>query len=159
MVFGIIIQALHSSNLITYCPAHPSVVWYHPGPHVHNKCLSIDCKIFFCQYCSKWHLPNQCQIKADLPPCYRFCPRCKTMILKTEACNHITCHCRKHFCYYCGAGPWNEDSPVYSHLSEMHGGCINNPPDYRKYFLNESVNDKELMVFYEEYPQFRSSQS
>ncbi|TXT10734.1 hypothetical protein VHUM_02239 [Vanrija humicola] len=32
------------------------------------------------------------------------CPGCKSIIEKSEGCNHMTCdHCRTHFCYRCGA--------------------------------------------------------
>lgn len=32
------------------------------------------------------------------------CPGCKSIIEKSEGCNHMTCdQCRTHFCYRCGA--------------------------------------------------------
>jgi predicted RNA-binding Zn-ribbon protein involved in translation (DUF1610 family) len=30
------------------------------------------------------------------------CPSCRMLVEKEEGCNHITCHCGRHFCYRCG---------------------------------------------------------
>ena len=31
------------------------------------------------------------------------CPSCGSGVQKSEGCNHMTCSCRAHFCYCCGA--------------------------------------------------------
>ena len=120
------------------------------------KCSQRGCKMYLCDACNKWHFPGACEKdKFKFPRGYRFCPGCKRPVEKSEACNHISCRCGKHFCYYCGWGPCDDSSPVYSHLSECHSGCFNNPPDYRKYCLHENVSDDELNNFYKQYPQFK----
>ncbi|KAJ6631207.1 hypothetical protein B0H10DRAFT_712610 [Mycena sp. CBHHK59/15] len=34
---------------------------------------------------------------------WRRCPKCAAMVELKYGCNHITCHCKHHFCYTCGA--------------------------------------------------------
>jgi len=33
---------------------------------------------------------------------YQLCPFCERKVHREDACNHIVCHCRGHFCYVCG---------------------------------------------------------
>ena len=35
---------------------------------------------------------------------FKQCPYCKNWVEKTEGCNHISCRCGNHFCYFCGKG-------------------------------------------------------
>ena len=134
---------------------HPEYVLRAPPAHCHLKCPCKTCLWYLCEDCGQWHLPGHCNQNVALPPGYRICPNCKHIVEKTAACNHISCACGKHFCYYCGAGPWNDGHDCYSHMSNEHSGCFNNPPDYRKYCLKENVSDQELQAFYQHYPKFR----
>jgi len=34
---------------------------------------------------------------------WRRCPKCSAMVELKFGCNHITCNCKHHFCYTCGA--------------------------------------------------------
>jgi len=148
------VYGFRHSNLITFCPYHPSVLLLAPPLHTPMKCIFKECNCSICPECSMWHKPGMCNARPKLPPGFRICPSCKRMVEKTQACNHISCSCGKHFCYYCGAGPWDNSSPCYTHLME-HGGCFNDPPDYRKYYLHENVSDNELNNFYRQYPQYK----
>lgn len=50
------------------------------------------------------------------------CPKCKTLIEKTEGCNHVTCGgCRAHICWVCRADFVTSDS-CYAHMNKAHGG-------------------------------------
>ncbi|KAK8835351.1 hypothetical protein M9Y10_034106 [Tritrichomonas musculus] len=94
--------------------------------------------ICFCVQDSKnKHFPGKCKFALELPPGFRICPGCKRPFEKAERCNHISCKCGKHFCHYCCFGPCDDGSPIYAHLSEKHGGCFNDPPDYMKYRLHK----------------------
>ena len=34
---------------------------------------------------------------------FQECSKCKTMVVRSEGCNHMTCRCTHEFCYICGA--------------------------------------------------------
>ncbi|KAK4896959.1 hypothetical protein LTR27_005206 [Elasticomyces elasticus] len=52
------------------------------------------------------------------------CPKCKTVMEKTEGCNHMVCGgCRIHICWICLA-TFPTSGLCYKHLSEVHGGCF-----------------------------------
>ncbi|GIQ79904.1 hypothetical protein KIPB_000611 [Kipferlia bialata] len=55
----------------------------------------------------------------------RTCPHCGVAVMKDEDhpedCNHITCHCGKHWCFVCGFVS-DEQGPVYGHMMDVHGG-------------------------------------
>ena len=48
------------------------------------------------------------------------CPECKSVIEKTEGCNHITCRCGAHFCWKCGKTFGS--NVIYQHMNTAHGG-------------------------------------
>jgi len=150
---GMMLYVIHHSQYFTSCPQHPNILL--------KKCLNVHCsfkgcKMCLCTVCKKWHEEKDCTESFTIPPGFRQCPNCHDIIEKIEACNHMACKCGKHFCYYCGAGPWDSSSPCYSHLSEKHQSCYNDPPDYRKFCKGQSVSDAELEEFYRQYPKFKN---
>ena len=50
----------------------------------------------------------------------RECPACTVMTEKTDGCNHISCPCGAHWCYFCGFE--KDEEGIYSHMEEEHGG-------------------------------------
>ena len=91
-----------------------------------------------------------------VPPGMRVCPNCGLIIVKIAECNHIHCCCGKHFCYYCGAGPWDDGNKCCAHIRKEHGGLFNDPPDYIYYIQEKDVPRTTLQSFYCAYPQWRS---
>lgn len=149
-------RALQNSDDFIQCPQHPQyLIRKIEGTRI--QCYVEGCNQFLCNVCKEWHRPGQCQIR-EIPPGYRRCPKCKVVVLKIEACNHISCKCGYHFCYYCGQG-YSKGALVYGHLTQEHNGYYNDPPDYRKYYKNEKVSDEELEAFYKKYPDFRPLES
>lgn len=53
-------------------------------------------------------------------PKTRLCPGCGVMTEKTGGCDHITCRCGVHWCFYCGDA--QTSSGIYAHMSTAHGG-------------------------------------
>ena len=82
------------------------------------------------------------EIIKSCPPGYRMCPNCHLICVKTSGCNYMKCEkCGTDFDYYSG----------------FKGGEHNfeNPPDYRKYVLQENVSDQELNDFYSKFPHLK----
>jgi hypothetical protein len=48
------------------------------------------------------------------------CPGCRSVIEKTDGCNHITCRCGAHFCWRCGQT--FSAAEIYEHMNTAHGG-------------------------------------
>ena len=151
---AIVYQALHSAPQFDFCPAHPSLLLRNPAPGTRLKCSQRGCSFYLCEYCHNWHNKPCSAEPPILPPGFRNCPACKRIIEKSEACNHMTCKCGKHFCYYCEWGPQDSSGPIYQHLSNEHGGCFNDPPDYKQ-LRGIPVSADELNQFYQKYPKFK----
>ena len=155
---AVIFNEFHSSELIHYCPQHPAHLMRVDNNNKSNiKCSVKECSMIYCIKCKKWHKNGNCNfVEFPIVQGCRICPSCKVQIEKSESSNHIHCKiCGKHFCYYCGWGPTDDSCSVYAHLSEEHGNCYNNPPDYRKNFRHEMVSEDELQKFYQKYPQLK----
>lgn len=48
---------------------------------------------------------------------------CGNYVEKTGGCNHITCCCGTHFCFFCPDGRsevYTDEHQVYDHISEAH---------------------------------------
>jgi len=153
---GQLVYTLISSTLIKACPEHPTSFVFlkdiAPGAKPEKICCSQPgCEYFYCRECCTWHLvPEECSRRR--PSGSRVCPNCSRLVMKSSGCNRITCECGKHFCYFCGGGPWNTERECYKHLTEKHNGYYSEPPDYRRYVLGQEVPDKDLEEFYSEYP-------
>ncbi|KAF7289983.1 RBR-type E3 ubiquitin transferase [Mycena indigotica] len=79
------------------------------------------CGASLCKSCkSVWHEKLTCEAYQALPlnerapediaftdlaqqEKWRRCPKCSAMVELKSGCNHITCVCKHHFCYQCGA--------------------------------------------------------
>lgn len=142
-------RELISSPLFTFCPDHPEKRF----PRKDGSCCE-KCGKMYCLLCKKWHLPNKCTL-SERPPGYRLCPNCHCTFVKLDGCNHITCNCGAHWCYYCEAGPYRYGREVYDHMQQMHPNYMINPPDHRKYISHERISDFTLEAFYKEYPHLR----
>lgn len=53
------------------------------------------------------------------------CPSCQAWVEKMEGCNHMSCKCGTHFCWFC-LGVFDQFG-VYDHMTRAHGGIYNNP--------------------------------
>ena len=151
---AIVFQALHNASRLEYCPEHPSVLMRSPDPGVKLKCSRGNCDFFLCPDCHRWH-KGECQQEALIvPPGLRISPCCQKIVEKCGNCSDVECACGKHFCYYCGFGP-GTGKQIYRHIHKEHGRAYSDPPDYRKYYLGESVSDEELTEFYAKYPKLK----
>lgn len=149
-------RVLHNPLYVTFCPCHPEVVYKLPAKGTKISCNDKSCNLFLCPDCNRWHTPGNCSVeKIIVPPGWRICPACKNLVEKSKACNHMHCLCGCDFCYYCEAGPFSSDSECYTHLGNEHGGCGNNPPDYKKFCLGMEVPESEFEEFYRKYPKFK----
>jgi hypothetical protein len=105
------------AHLITFCPNHRALPRRVPAAREEVLCPHCDFKM--CADCRLWHSRSK-NCSAD-PPGTKRCPFCRVAIVKTSGCNHITCRCGKHWCFYCGQG-FNTPTETYSHMKAAHGG-------------------------------------
>ncbi|KAG1665888.1 hypothetical protein FOA52_005377 [Chlamydomonas sp. UWO 241] len=49
----------------------------------------------------------------------RACPRCAADIEKNEGCNHMTCKCGAHICWFCMQA-FDASGPCYAHMQSKH---------------------------------------
>lgn len=54
------------------------------------------------------------------------CPECRSVIEKSEGCNHMTCRCGAHFCWRCGQT--FSAATIYAHMNDAHGGMNDQIP-------------------------------
>ncbi|KAL4071879.1 hypothetical protein J3A83DRAFT_4093165 [Scleroderma citrinum] len=85
---------------------------YNDMPNV--ACPLPDCNHIWCKFCNrsiKIRGPkHSCDGSSELDHLmkkkgWKYCPNCKTAILKEDGCNHMRCiapGCNTHFCYLCG---------------------------------------------------------
>ncbi|KAJ7143327.1 hypothetical protein C8R43DRAFT_1130754 [Mycena crocata] len=120
---------LSSLNLI-YCPHRGCDETFDaddvaPAPsgveHAKSLVQCPRCRCSLCKSCkSIWHENLTCAMYQALPMTerapedvafanlakqekWRRCPKCSAMVELKFGCNHITCVCKHHFCYTCGA--------------------------------------------------------
>ncbi|KAJ6606416.1 hypothetical protein DFH09DRAFT_8004 [Mycena vulgaris] len=67
------------------------------------------------------------------------CPACSVWIEKTEGCNHITCRCGNHICWICLRV--FDQTQIYTHLTEAHGGAFVVPPEQPVQIQNLYLED------------------
>ncbi|KAJ7627657.1 hypothetical protein DFH06DRAFT_1339170 [Mycena polygramma] len=120
---------LSTLNLI-YCPHNGCDETFDaddvaPAPSGVNHAPTLvqcpRCRGSLCKACkSVWHDKLTCEAYQALPMTerapedvafatlakqekWRRCPKCSAMVELKYGCNHITCICKHHFCYTCGA--------------------------------------------------------
>ncbi|KAJ7484675.1 hypothetical protein FB451DRAFT_1393200 [Mycena latifolia] len=120
---------LSSLNLI-YCPHKGCDETFDaddvaPAPsgvqHAETLVQCPRCRGSLCKACKcVWHDNLTCEMYQALPETerapedvafanlakqekWRRCPKCSAMVELKFGCNHITCVCKHHFCYTCGA--------------------------------------------------------
>ncbi|KAJ7901601.1 hypothetical protein B0H13DRAFT_2027665 [Mycena leptocephala] len=120
---------LSTLNLI-YCPHNGCDETFDaddvaPAPsgvkHAETLVQCPRCRGSLCKACnSVWHEHLTCEAYQALPITerapedvafanlamqekWRRCPKCSAMVELQYGCNHITCVCKHHFCYTCGA--------------------------------------------------------
>ena len=54
------------------------------------------------------------------------CPSCKVLIEKIDGCNHVSCKCGAHICWWC-MGVFGADK-IYEHMNLTHGGIDGEAP-------------------------------
>ena len=107
------------SKIYTFCPNHQNTILKIPQKGITLKCSVNECPNIYCESCHRWHkMEDAC----DVGNTEHKCPRCGRLTVKEQGCNRITCICGAHWCYKCGAGPYNTASECYAHLNEKHGG-------------------------------------
>lgn len=105
-----------NSSVFTSCPYHPRHLQFTPKQEDgFMACLVNGCNMNYCATkCHSWH-QNVCDDFAWNGP---KCPRCHVPTIKNNGCNHISCICGAHWCYNCGAGPFQDGSATYTHMTE-----------------------------------------
>jgi len=69
----------------------------------------------------------------------KMCPRCGVATEKVIGCDHITCPCGAHWCFYCGQEKSAEE--IYRHMAQEHGGWYNGAP-----WMEEDVEEEEIFA-------------
>ena len=73
-----------------------------------HYCLNCKVKFHTGQSCKEYQLShtedkNEAAFKKFVKgKKYKQCPFCSRWVEKSMGCNHMTCVCKKHFCYKCG---------------------------------------------------------
>jgi LSD1 subclass zinc finger protein len=67
----------------------------------------------------------------------RYCPSCRTAIVKDKGCNHIRCACGHNFCSQCRKSCEEQDNP-----SDHFG----KPPTFCKQYSDQSKDDEKDMT-------------
>ncbi|KAJ6781679.1 hypothetical protein PWT90_07759 [Aphanocladium album] len=130
----------HNPDQFRYCPTPDCGYIY----KVTSKAQSQHCPECFQPICSACHEPHvgmSCaeyreiasgnyaaflEVKKALN--IKDCPKCKTLLEKTEGCNHMTCSvCKAHICWVCMM-VFPEGNAVYAHMSRLHGTHV----DYQR---------------------------
>lgn len=71
-------------------------------------CLNCRCQYHAGQTCKEYQISkkftadDQMFVKFVKGMKFKKCPKCKFWVEKNEGCNHMTCRCKKEFCYVCG---------------------------------------------------------
>ncbi|KAK8839092.1 hypothetical protein M9Y10_032563 [Tritrichomonas musculus] len=118
---GIVEQSIRTCPfVITCCPEHPQKKFLISNNQI--ECVCKSCQLYFCADCKSWHNKNELCEKLDKS--IKRCPKCGVPVVKNGGCNHMQCKCGAHWCFKCGAGPFEEGSQVYAHMSSAHQNWI-----------------------------------
>lgn len=144
------LESILECSFASYVKRHPDKFRYCPTPDcgyiykVTSKPQSQHCPECFRPTCSACHEPHVGMTCADYREIasgnyaaflevkerlnIQDCPKCKTLLEKTEGCNHMTCSvCQAHICWVCMM-TFPEGNAVYAHMSKLHGGHV----DYQR---------------------------
>ncbi|KAK4924043.1 hypothetical protein LTR49_008783 [Elasticomyces elasticus] len=119
-----------------YCPT-PDCGYIYRANEKARTHTCIKCFEAICTACHERHPTISCDEYRDLASGgyaafarykkmmnMKDCPECKTVMEKTEGCNHMVCGgCKIHICWICLA-TFPASGLCYNHLSEVHGGCF-----------------------------------
>ena len=111
-------------DVFTFCSKHPTNIIF-IGNHRNEDipCSFDGCDQKYCSTCKLWHHISRCD-KFEWKG--KKCPNCGMPTEKKDGCNHITCsRCGKHWCYKCGAGPFDIGDQCYRHMNDAHGDFFN----------------------------------
>ena len=82
-----------------------------------HKPACPTCALALCKSCRQAAHDGDCaqhlgvaNLKLAEDKRFQACPRCKALVEKAEACDHMSCTCGARFCYVCGAS--GHDCPV-----------------------------------------------
>ncbi|KAI0762789.1 hypothetical protein C8Q74DRAFT_178680 [Fomes fomentarius] len=110
-----------------------------------------ECHTETCGSCKEAaHLGRKCAPRRNLDDAmlefakeqgWQRCPACQYLVERTSGCNHITCRCKRQFCYLCGAG-WKTCSCPSSggRRREVEAVPILLPP---RYFADLTFDDSD----------------
>ncbi|EGX91916.1 ariadne RING finger, putative [Cordyceps militaris CM01] len=141
-----ILERLLERSFAVYVKHHPDELRYCPTPDcgyiykVTSKAQSQHCPKCLQTTCSACHEPHVGMSCADHREIasgnhaaflklkealnIKGCPRCKTLLEKTQGCNHMTCSvCQAHICWVCMM-VFREAGAVYAHMSKLHGSHV-----------------------------------
>ncbi|KAB8279776.1 hypothetical protein BDV30DRAFT_222258 [Aspergillus minisclerotigenes] len=115
----------------TYCSLASCAMFIHPTCITDDRATCPTCQTVTCSICKCKYHNGDCPKDSSLQDFLSIaktnglqcCYLCGRMVELEAGCNHITCYCGAHFCYFCGqkwktcpCNPWEE-----------HGWL---PPDY-----------------------------
>ncbi|RPB10062.1 hypothetical protein P167DRAFT_477122, partial [Morchella conica CCBAS932] len=94
-----------------YCPYPTCSAWIPPCGT--GRIICGSCNNSVCGTCRGTAHPAQADCPEDFDLMLTLeegerqgwirCYQCRTMVERTQGCNHITCKCGAHFCYICGS--------------------------------------------------------
>ncbi|KAJ5089821.1 IBR domain protein [Penicillium argentinense] len=103
----------HEDTSPAYCADPACAQYIFPNNRVFNTGICRVCRKGTCLLCKKNSHPNDCLpestdnqvLELAGKKGWKQCPNCGNVVELVSGCNHITCICKFHFCYICGA-PW-----------------------------------------------------
>ncbi|KAK3987959.1 E3 ubiquitin-protein ligase itt1 [Cladorrhinum sp. PSN332] len=104
--------------------------------HMERVCAEgapADLTDFKCEHCLANRKSRQFVV--------RDCPGCGVTTEKMSGCDHITCMCGMHWCFYCGAASTLDE--IYRHMCDEHGG-------FYEGHVYEAYDDDEGEYMYEQ---------
>ncbi|KAI1109816.1 hypothetical protein F5Y14DRAFT_466334 [Nemania sp. NC0429] len=136
-------EELLEKSFASYTRLHPTILKHCPSPdcdYLYRANASVkvqtcsSCLVPICTSCHAQHEGLSCAEYQDVSSGRREanerlkkeigikdCPKCKTLLEKTEGCNHMTCRCGAHICWVC-LGIFDSSSACYNHMNQEHGG-------------------------------------
>ena len=143
------LESLLKSSLQSYVLAHQKEVKSCPTPNcdmIYKVSTAENGRPFLCSHCgvricTKCHVQYHDGLSCAMymsgkdsdkefetwlrqdPGNRKKCPNCTTPIEKIEGCQHMTCKCGVHICWYC-LRHFANSQQCYAHLAKSHGGFV-----------------------------------